>query len=124
AARGRRALVRGGRAGARHTGGDREEPPGPRARRAAAAVGGPAWKGAAMSCTHTRESLSLRRDGGLDAAGARALAAHLDACAPCAAHERAYTSALDALGELPRLHPEETIASAVLHRLDVESRGP
>jgi hypothetical protein len=77
-----------------------------------------------MICTDVRRNLSALRDGDLKAAAAREMGAHLESCAGCAAHERAWTGALDALGAVPRLHPEETIASAVLHQLEVESRGP
>ena len=50
--------------------------------------------------------------------------AHLDQCAPCAAHWQSLTSALEALAQAPRCEPPESLAQQVLNRLELERRGP
>jgi hypothetical protein len=76
-----------------------------------------------MSCRAARERLSAFVDGELPAAEAGAVAAHLEACAACADRLRTLQRALALLAEAPRLRPEESIASRVMHRLDVERRS-
>ena len=77
-----------------------------------------------MSCRAVRRRLSAYRDGDLTGAAAQSVAAHLDACLPCAERWGSLVDALDALAESPRLACPGGIAPRVLARLEVESRGP
>lgn len=74
-------------------------------------------------CGRTRRHLSSYIDRVLDGATARLVAAHLAACAGCAAHLRSLRSALEMLAETPRLESPEPIAPRVFDRLEVETRG-
>jgi Putative zinc-finger len=77
-----------------------------------------------MTCRSLRPKLSSYLDGGLDPAEARGVGGHLEACAPCRAHLDSLRGVLDALAELPRIAPPESIAQRVRERLEVERRGP
>jgi len=77
-----------------------------------------------MSCGRVRRRLSAYFDGDLSVAESREVAAHLEACGGCAAVWRSLREAVSLLGGAPRLVPGERIATRVLDRLDVESRGP
>lgn len=77
-----------------------------------------------MTCRDVRRRLPAQLDGDLPAPEARALAAHLRACAACARRGQELEASQAALAALPRLAPEESIAARVLDRLEVESRGP
>jgi hypothetical protein len=77
-----------------------------------------------MSCALVRDGLSALRDGALPAAEHRAVLAHLDLCAACAARWREMTEALDALSEVPRLSCAGEVAARVFDRLDMENRNP
>jgi anti-sigma factor RsiW len=77
-----------------------------------------------MTCRAVRSRLSAYRDGGLAGAYAQTVASHLATCAPCADVWRSLGETLDALAEAPRLVCPDGIASRVLARLEVESRGP
>ncbi len=77
-----------------------------------------------MKCEAVLRRLSAFRDGDLSGGEMRAVSAHLESCVPCAGHWRALSQALDLLAEAPRLAPTESIASRVLTRLEVETRGP
>jgi hypothetical protein len=76
-----------------------------------------------MKCRRVRSRLSAYRDRDLGSEG-QLVAAHLAGCAPCAEQWRLLTFALDDLAESPRLRSPEGVASRVLARLEVESRGP
>jgi hypothetical protein len=77
-----------------------------------------------VSCTAARRLMSDDRDGQLAHADRRLLRHHVAGCAPCRAHERILGESLDALADLPAVHPREPIAPAVFDRIEVESRGP
>jgi len=77
-----------------------------------------------MECWRTRRRLSDYMDGGLEARPARYVAAHLEGCPRCAERWRSLRAAMEMLAEAPRLECAEPIASRVLDRLEVESRGP
>ena len=77
-----------------------------------------------MRCGRVRKRLSACLDGDLSGADARDVAAHLEACRACAEVWRSLREAVSALASAPRLTPAERIASLVLDRLEVESRGP
>jgi hypothetical protein len=77
-----------------------------------------------MTCRSVRPKLSSYLDGGLDTAEARGVGAHLEACPPCRGHLDSLRSVLDALADLPRVAPPESIAQKVRERLEVERRGP
>lgn len=77
-----------------------------------------------MRCEAAVRRLSALRDGDLGSSEARAVSSHLEACAGCAERWRTMKQALELLAELPRLAPSESIASLVLTRLEVETRGP
>ncbi len=77
-----------------------------------------------MKCEAALRRISAYRDRDLSGGEMRAVAAHLESCRPCAAHWRSLGQALDLLNGLPRLVPAESIASRVLTRLEVETRGP
>jgi putative zinc finger protein/TonB-like protein len=77
-----------------------------------------------MTCRAVRSRLSAYRDRDLPGAEAQAVEAHLFGCDDCSARWRSLTQALDMLADAPRLACPEGIASRVLTRLEVESRGP
>jgi hypothetical protein len=77
-----------------------------------------------MTCRAVRGRLSEYRDRALTGAVAQAVESHLHGCRACAERWRSLARALDALAEAPRLPSPEGIASHVLTRLEVESRGP
>jgi hypothetical protein len=77
-----------------------------------------------MTCRDVRSRLSAYRDRELAGAEAQAVEAHLHRCAACGERWRSLVESLDALCEAPRLICREGIASRVLARLEVESRGP
>ena len=77
-----------------------------------------------MTCRSLRSRLSTYLDGGLEPAAARATGAHLETCAACRAYLASLQEAMDALAEMPRVSPPESIAERVLERLEVERRGP
>ena len=77
-----------------------------------------------MTCRSLRSRLSTYLDGGLEPAAARATGAHLETCAACRAYMASLQEAMDALAEMPRVSPPESIAERVLERLEVERRGP
>lgn len=77
-----------------------------------------------MSCGRVRRRLSAYFDGDLSAGESREVVAHLEACAGCAAVWRSLREAVSRLRGAPRLEPGERLATRVLDRLDVESRGP
>jgi hypothetical protein len=71
-----------------------------------------------------RRQFSPLRDGDLDRAREGAVRTHLDACARCAERWAAYSTALDGLGQAPRMEPRESLAADVLGRLELERRNP
>jgi hypothetical protein len=77
-----------------------------------------------MNCGAVHRRLSAYLDRDLPAADGRAVAGHLETCRECSERWRTLRAAVDLLNDLPRVEPREAIATAVLHRLDVESRGP
>ena len=77
-----------------------------------------------MTCRALRWKLSTYLDGGLEPAAARATLAHLETCAACRAYMASLQEAMDALAEMPRVAPPESIAQRVRERLEVERRGP
>lgn len=76
-----------------------------------------------MTCREVRERLSAYRDGGLEGGRGGALSLHLAGCGECASRWQSLTRALDLLGGLPRPRSADCIATGVLTRLEVESRG-
>jgi hypothetical protein len=77
-----------------------------------------------MKCRDVHERLSDLLDGRLEGREAQAVGEHLSICAPCSRRWESLTASVAALRELPRLKPAGSIARQVLHRLEVESRGP
>jgi anti-sigma factor RsiW len=77
-----------------------------------------------MNCAAVRERLSAYVDRDLGPRVLGDLAHHLEGCPPCAAEEAALRAAVDMLAALPRESAAPEIALAVLHRLEVERRGP
>jgi hypothetical protein len=77
-----------------------------------------------MKCRTVRSRLSAYRDGELPAETTREVSLHLGSCEECATHLRRYREALGQLSALPRLACEESIASLIQTRLEVETRGP
>jgi hypothetical protein len=77
-----------------------------------------------MKCRAVRKRLSAYRDGDLAAEETREVSLHLGACADCGAHWASWTEALAGLAGLPALQSEESIASRIHTRLEVETRGP
>ena len=77
-----------------------------------------------MTCRAVRARLSDYRDQALPGALSQRVESHLQACRECAERWRSLGEALDALAETPRLRCPDGIASRVLTRLEVESRGP
>lgn len=77
-----------------------------------------------MKCRTVRSHLSAYRDGELSAEITREVSLHLGSCEDCSAHFDRYREALGQLTVLPRLACEESIASLVQTRLEVETRGP
>jgi len=63
-------------------------------------------------------------DGSLSAAQRRGVVAHLGECPSCTATLRSLAQTSSLLAGLPRLEQRESIRDAVVHRLEVESRGP
>jgi hypothetical protein len=77
-----------------------------------------------MTCRDARSCFSSHRDGELGIEEGREVEAHLSSCAACARQWRQYAGALNRLARLPRPQPRESIVSAVLASLEVETRGP
>ncbi|HLA79833.1 MAG TPA: zf-HC2 domain-containing protein [Vicinamibacteria bacterium] len=77
-----------------------------------------------MKCEAALRRLSAYRDRDLSGGEMRAVTAHLESCLSCAADWRSLNQAIEILAEAPRLAPAESIASRVLTRLEVETRGP
>jgi hypothetical protein len=77
-----------------------------------------------MTCASVRHRLSELLDGGLPPGVARIVNAHLEGCAACRSHRQEMRGALDALQDLPRVEPRESMAGRVRDRLEVERRGP
>jgi anti-sigma factor RsiW len=77
-----------------------------------------------MTCRSIRSKISIYLDGGLEPAAARATGAHLETCAACRGYQASIQEAMDALAEMPRVSPPESIAQRVRERLEVERRGP
>jgi hypothetical protein len=77
-----------------------------------------------MNCGRVRRRFSEHRDRALAAAEARAITAHLEACAQCAASWRSFNADLDHLGSLPVIETAGEIAAGVFDRLDMERRQP
>ena len=77
-----------------------------------------------MTCRAVRARLSEYRDRALPGAIAQAVESHLLRCRTCAERWRSLAETLDALADAPRLACPDGIASRVLTRLEVESRGP
>ena len=77
-----------------------------------------------MSCRAARRRLSRYLDQELPPREARALAAHLAVCRPCSRRWVSLRRSVEALADAPQLSSPEPIASLVLTRLEVESRGP
>lgn len=77
-----------------------------------------------MSCGKVRRRLSGYLDGDLSGVESREVAAHLRDCRDCAEAWSSLRGALAELAAAPRLEPPEPIASRVLDRLEVETRGP
>jgi Putative zinc-finger len=77
-----------------------------------------------MTCRDARSRFSSHRDAELPLEEGRDLEAHLASCAACADEWRHYSCALNSLARSPRPQPRESIVSAVLASLEVETRGP
>ncbi|MBN2371294.1 MAG: zf-HC2 domain-containing protein [Vicinamibacteria bacterium] len=77
-----------------------------------------------MKCRTAQARLSDYMDGGTSPSETQAVRSHLEACADCARRHRDLQEALAALRAAPRLVSRESIAAAVLNRLEVENRGP
>ena len=77
-----------------------------------------------MTCRGVRSRLSAYLDGDLPAAEARALAHHLGGCVDCARRWRSLRAAVALLADMPPLPRPDGIASRVMDRIEVESRGP
>jgi hypothetical protein len=77
-----------------------------------------------MSCRDVRSRFSSHRDGELPVEERRSLEGHFETCPACRSRWHEYVAALDGLAQLPRPHPKETMAPAVLASLEVETRGP
>lgn len=77
-----------------------------------------------LRCRFVRRRLSAHRDGELEPEETRRVVAHLGSCPACAAHWRTLDASLDLLGEAPRRVAPEPIASRILDRLELETRGP
>ena len=77
-----------------------------------------------MRCASIRRRLSAWMDGDLPPAAGRAVSAHLGTCDGCARRLAELRGVSQLLGELPRLEARESVAQAVLTRLEVETRGP
>jgi putative zinc finger protein len=77
-----------------------------------------------MTCSSVRQKLSGYLDGELEASAAQAVSLHLDTCESCRARWQTLRAALDALQDLPRMEPRESLAGRVRDRLEVERRGP
>jgi hypothetical protein len=77
-----------------------------------------------VSCRATRARLSAYLDRDLPPLEAQRVAAHLAGCAGCVGRFRSLQRAVELLGELPLVENSESIASRVLDRLELESRGP
>jgi anti-sigma factor RsiW len=77
-----------------------------------------------MNCRNVHALLSEYLDGALGAHAARELGTHLGECQKCAARLASLEASLKQLRDLTRLRPVERMAGQVLHRLEVESRGP
>jgi hypothetical protein len=77
-----------------------------------------------VRCGPVRARLSGFLDGALFATERRDVAAHLGRCRSCAAVWQGLQSDARLLAELPRLEPGASVAEAVTHQLEVESRGP
>lgn len=77
-----------------------------------------------LSCSAVRGRLSAYLDRDLERRELAEVARHLEACAACAREEASLRAAADLLGALPRESASPAIAAAVLHRLEVERRGP
>jgi hypothetical protein len=77
-----------------------------------------------MKCARVRARFSLYLDGDLAPSASRAVGAHVESCAACAAHLATLRGVLEMVAELPAVSPSEGIAARVFDRLEVESRGP
>jgi hypothetical protein len=77
-----------------------------------------------MSCRLVRSLFSAYLDGEVTPEQSRLLDGHLRSCPGCAEHLRTLQGSLKLLGALPRLQPPDSIASRVMNRIEVESRGP
>jgi anti-sigma factor RsiW len=77
-----------------------------------------------MTCALLRRNLSAYRDGELSGARSEAVAAHLRICPTCADLWHRLETSLAVLADSPPLAARERIATAVLDRLEVETRGP
>ncbi len=77
----------------------------------------------AMRCPVVRE-LSAHLDGEFGAGAARAIDVHLAACPVCRGRAEALRAASQLVSDLPTLSCRESVATRVLDRLEVESRGP
>jgi Putative zinc-finger len=77
-----------------------------------------------MSCRWVRRRLSEHLDGELSGAESQRVAAHLESCPGCAGVWASLRETVGVLARIPRREPGERIASRVLNRLEVETRGP
>ena len=77
-----------------------------------------------MTCRAARSRFSSHRDGELGIEEGREVEAHLSSCAACACQWQQYAGALNRLARSPRPQPRESVVSAVLAALEVETRGP
>jgi hypothetical protein len=77
----------------------------------------------AMRCPAVAE-LSAHVDGELGAAEGRAIEVHLAACPVCRGRAESLRAASQLVSDLPTLSCRESVATRVLDRLEVESRGP
>jgi hypothetical protein len=77
-----------------------------------------------MRCGAVRRRLSEWIDGELPPETARAVGSHVGACEECGRRAAELGGVSQLLGELPRLEAAESVAEAVLTRLEVETRGP
>jgi hypothetical protein len=77
-----------------------------------------------VSCAAARARLSAYVDRDIERRQLGELARHLAGCAACARAEAALREAAELLAALPRESASPAIAPTVLHRLEVERRGP
>ena len=77
-----------------------------------------------MRCAQVGRRLSAWLDGDLPPAAAGAIDSHVAGCPACRTRAAELREVSRFVGDLPRLEASESVAQAVLTRLEVETRGP